>query len=656
MLLNIGVSNINFLARATWKYLPFWSKDAYFFLHNSLSLPRVNMFRCMHKAYIINTLNFNYQRIVHFGKFTHTLDPSEMYLGSKPGQFLLTRKPFFFRPKKKKKKIIQYIYIVYRWSFIYLNIVYFSVYLVLYLSSIIILNTYIMFEFLQKYKTQLFHINLKVSAWVRVKYTAHIIIVKLLVAMGVRQGDPQPKFGNPLWYMVAGNVQFIYRYLALVTGVPVRWNFNYLVLISWATLLPYMFGKIINNFFSQIFTLLSNYFEFLNQRQRYYGRVTLSFFILYALLTWLKCVLLVSWHLWWSSLVVYLNKYLYKKTIKPSRVHALLSSVLLPLRNIMIRRKLKSTTFNTFQVNKLYYLFLVKISVVVIVSAIIIFFGLYTSLYLNSLKQVGFWFICTNLFLWLFSTFNFFIKRNRFGKFTGAVQRFWKRANASFWIIELCLFVLGFYYFLNASQEPLFMYDTAALQLQHFINPTSSYWSLFLLGLVVYVGHILLLYTTRITYRQQAVALLLIIGLVVTLLSVESYQFYYLISSTLETKLVFDSDAGVWTLDWESERLRTKYYYFNFCLILKYWHFVFMSLSWVFFVVKSFELKRIRYAILGFNIQNTLIVYFLSLAYQVYWLKWSAIKYLDKIFYYFSADLDSFSFSDFINEVALLLL
>ena len=45
------------------------------------------------------------------------------------------------------------------------------------------------------------------------------------------------------------------------------------------------------------------------------------------------------------------------------------------------------------------------------------------------------------------------------------------------------------------------------------------------------------------TFRQQLVSLLLIVALVIFLLSVETYQFYYLISKVFETKIVYDNEV-----------------------------------------------------------------------------------------------------------------
>jgi hypothetical protein len=71
------------------------------------------------------------------------------------------------------------------------------------------------------------------------------------------------------------------------------------------------------------------------------------------------------------------------------------------------------------------------------------------------LKQLSIWFVIVMIYFWLMSGFNFFLKRYQYGKFTSAIQRFWKRTNTYFWMIEGFLLLIFFYYYLNSSQETI---------------------------------------------------------------------------------------------------------------------------------------------------------------------------------------------------------
>ena len=51
-----------------------------------------------------NKLNCYSHRVVHIGNVFVYLNPSRFHIGLKLGSFTKTRKPFFFRSKKKKKQ------------------------------------------------------------------------------------------------------------------------------------------------------------------------------------------------------------------------------------------------------------------------------------------------------------------------------------------------------------------------------------------------------------------------------------------------------------------------------------------------------------------------------------------------------------------------
>ncbi len=102
------------------------------------------------------------------------------------------------------------------------------------------------------------------------------------------------------------------------------------------------------------------------------------------------------------------------------------------------------------------------------------------------LKQLSVWFVIGMLYFWLMSGFNFFLKRYQFGKFTSQIQRFWKRTNMCFWLIEGFLILLFFYYFLNSSQEPMYMYDYSSLNQEYLLSLHSISLNIILLSLVIY--------------------------------------------------------------------------------------------------------------------------------------------------------------------------
>lgn len=269
----------------------------------------------------------------------------------------------------------------------------------------------------------------------------------------------------------------------------------------------------------------------------------------------------------------------------------------------------------------------------------------------NLIRQVAAWLVVGLIFFWLISGFNFFLKRYRFGKFTSAIQRFWKRANTYFWLVEGFLFSLFFYYYLNSSQEPLYMYDESNLNQVHLFSLINAYLSYILLVFIIFYSFYLILNINNFNSRQQIAHLTLITLFLIYIYLIESYQFYYVLTSFIESFWIFDAQANVWTLEFEVPRLRAKHQYLLLALVAKYWHFLFIFLSWLFFAVKSFEQKRIFYALFGANIQNLIILFGLNILFYVQWLKWMFKRFYDAVYYWFFVDPNSWTIYTIFNAV-----
>jgi len=268
-------------------------------------------------------------------------------------------------------------------------------------------------------------------------------------------------------------------------------------------------------------------------------------------------------------------------------------------------------------------------------------------------KQITVWFILLIVFYLLISTFNNFLVKYKYGKFTSAIQRFWKRTGLVFWLIEGFLFFLFFYYFLNSSQEPLYMFDYASLNQELLIQLKVSYKNLILLSLAIYLSFLLILNNNFLNYYQNLLLLMLISLIVFYMLFVETYQFAYIISIFSEKIWNFDKDNNLWILSFEQNNLRVKQQYFILCLIAKYWHFIFIFISWFFFLIKCLEVNKINYNLMGYNVQNLLILYVLNLFCLVQWIKWLFKKFLEIIYYWFFIQFDEKFFKIITNELIL---
>lgn len=303
--------------------------------------------------------------------------------------------------------------------------------------------------------------------------------------------------------------------------------------------------------------------------------------------------------------------------------------------------------------SSIFYLAVLKIyntlrSVVLpIIVSVVMAFLLINFFKIEIYTNIGIWGVLGFFFLWLMSGFNFFVKRYKNGKFTGAIQRFWKRTNSYFWLVEGFLFTLFFYYYLNSSQEPLYMYDESNFNQTFLPNLTIFYFSIILLIVIIFYSYYLLLNISNFSFKQQLTHLLINSIFMIYIFLLESYQFYYLVNTFFEITWEYAEDIKTWVLETENPKIRVKTQYLMLALIAKYWHFIFIFFSWLFLLYKSYERKRVYYSLFGFVIQNCIILMLLNLLFCVQWLKWLIRRYYDVIYYWFFTDSNNWLLIDF---------
>lgn len=263
----------------------------------------------------------------------------------------------------------------------------------------------------------------------------------------------------------------------------------------------------------------------------------------------------------------------------------------------------------------------------------------------NFLKNLAAWLVVGLIFFWLMSGFNFFVKRYRFGKYTSPIQRFWKRANAYFWLIEGFLFLLFFYYYLNSSQEVYYFFDEANLNQPQLLSLTSFYFSNILLLLLIFYSIFIILNLNSYNFKQLLTHLTVVTLGIIFIFLLECYQFYYIISMFYESTWAYSGENGVWGLTVDSPKLRAKQQYFILALIAKYWHFLFIFFSWLFVVFKSYEQRRIHYTLFGVNLQNLMLLLLLNVLFVANWVKWIIRRFYDISYYWFFADLNNWTTS-----------
>lgn len=297
-----------------------------------------------------------------------------------------------------------------------------------------------------------------------------------------------------------------------------------------------------------------------------------------------------------------------------------------------------------------FYTFIKNILLPLIVSLLLVFI-LISYFTIDTLTHEGVWIVVGFLFFWLMSGFNFFLKRYRFGKFTSAIQRFWKRTNSYFWLIEGFLFGLFFYYYLNSSQEPLYMYDESNLNQNHLSSLPVTYSSFILLIFMIFYSYYILINLNSFTFKQKLTHLTIVTFGLLFIFLMESYQFYYIITLFYENIWFFDAENAVWDLTFENPRIRVKQQYLILALIAKYWHFLFIFFSWLFLILKVYEQKKIYYPLFGLNLQNFIILFCLNILFSLNWLKWIIRRYYDVTYYWFFIDVNNHFLNTFNSEL-----
>jgi len=351
------------------------------------------------------------------------------------------------------------------------------------------------------------------------------------------------------------------------------------------------------------------------------------------------------------NVILYINKYYKNFKSNYKNIYNLIFIKQLFIKNIIIYKNIFNYIKN-FLLNLLnLIIFNIKWVLVALVISIIYFFISLFYIQIDIAKQIALWYIFGIIYYLLMSTFNSFLIKYKYGKFTSAIQRFWKRTGMVFWLIEGFLFLLFFYYFLNSSQEPLYMFDYSSLNVELLIQLKTTFKNLLLLTWAIYFSFVLIYNLNFLNYFQNLFTLTIILLIIFYSLYIESYQFVYIISLYSDKTWLFEDISQSWILEVEQNNLRVKQQYFIYCLIAKYWHFIFIFISWFFFFIKSLEIKKISYTMLGYNTQNLLILYVLNILCLIQWIKYSSKKFLEIIYYWFHFQYDEKLLNTFFFEI-----
>lgn len=185
------------------------------------------------------------------------------------------------------------------------------------------------------------------------------------------------------------------------------------------------------------------------------------------------------------------------------------------------------------------------------------------------------------------------------------------------------------------------MYDYSALNQEYLISLYVVGINVILLSLVIYFMYFTLLRINSNSWNQLNLYLILISSFIFFSFFIETYQFYYVISTFNERFWSFNEEENLWFVDIENPIIRTKQQYLMVCLIAKYWHFLFIFLSWVFFLIKSYERRKVTYVLFGANLQNMVLLYVLNFACYLQWFKWIYRRFFDLPYTWFMVSIDN---------------
>lgn len=287
---------------------------------------------------------------------------------------------------------------------------------------------------------------------------------------------------------------------------------------------------------------------------------------------------------------------------------------------------------------------------------LVLFSVIYFTLVLRSLpfNKIMFSWICILMFIyWLISGFVFFFKKYQFGKYTTAVQRFWRRSYILFWMIEGGTFLVFLFFTLNSSQESFYMYDQINIFKTHLYSWKYFLLKIFPIIILIVSSYLLMISVKWNIYSKQSFILLVLTFFISYLVWLEFYQFFHVVNFYGNLNWIYDVDDHTWSLELEPRRTRMVNHYVMLLFILKFWHIVFIYGFWIFFVLRCWETKRIRYPLLSANFQNFIILYIFAWVFMYPWFKFYFRKFLDIPYYWFYINNRKIFLRIFFNDIKI---
>ena len=92
------------MAKSGYKFIFVSKNDLYLYIKKIIPKKKITIKkRGNTRSCMINKWNINIKHYIHQGKYWRLLYPNYLYINYRLGMFSQTRKPFFYRSKKKKR-------------------------------------------------------------------------------------------------------------------------------------------------------------------------------------------------------------------------------------------------------------------------------------------------------------------------------------------------------------------------------------------------------------------------------------------------------------------------------------------------------------------------------------------------------------------------
>lgn len=322
------------------------------------------------------------------------------------------------------------------------------------------------------------------------------------------------------------------------------------------------------------------------------------------------------------------------------------------LRNIMRLKQIKSGFYNyLIQINSLTNFFKIILLYLfngfkylwkgirfwilpLIFLILIVYFGLITKV-LPFNKVIFIWLAFFMVLYWLVSGFVFFFKKYQYGKYTSAIQRFWRRSYILFWLLESCLLIVFVYLTFIASQESFYMFDQIQIYKTHLFSWRIFFLKMFPITLLLILAYFFLLTIKWNVFSKHSLWLLIFTIILTYIIWVEFYQFFHIVNFYGNLIWNYDVDEKIWNLELEARRTRIVNHYVMWLLILKFWHLLFVYGFWIFFILRNIEKTHVKYPLFSANHQNLIILFLMNWLYMFPWIKIYFRKFLDMPYFWF---------------------